>query len=157
MWSENACTCTFKNLKLFCNYFKLLKWIYFMTISVNFFVSYLLMNISEVLKFQRLPVIGLPPNNPYGRHQCHQCPVWGVWLFSPNDLFCTKFKPLYQLILLIMDEILIAMKKMCDCWCFSAVGSWCCRITRRLSGFWVENWCGVIPTLLSLKPGLTGI
>lgn len=98
-------------VSLYGNYYNVLKWLFMylnilvnifacnllMSISVNFFVIYLIMNISEVLKFQRLPVIGLPPHNPYGRHQCHQCPVWEVWLFSPNDLFCTVFTPLYQL------------------------------------------------------------
>lgn len=76
-------------VSLYGNYYNVLKWLFMylnilvnifacnllMSISVNFFVIYLIMNISEVLKFQRLPVIGLPPNNPYGRHQCHQCPV----------------------------------------------------------------------------------
>lgn len=97
-------------ISLYGNYYNVLKWLFMylnilvnifacnllMSISVNFFVIYLMMNISEVLKFQRLSVIRLPPHNPYGRYRHHQCPVWGVWLFSPNDLFCTVFTPLYQ-------------------------------------------------------------
>lgn len=74
-----------------------------MNISVNIFVCSLLMNISEifvylseVLKFQRLPVTGVSPNNSYWCHQRHQCAIWVVWLFSPNDLFCTLFTPFYQ-------------------------------------------------------------